>query len=274
MAPTSAELLALASSLALRAADLVLAERERATAVRADVGTKSTPTDVVTAADQAAEQLIRAGIAAERPDDAVLGEEGGAATGSSGVRWLVDPIDGTVNYLYGIPSYAVSIAAEVDGKVQVGVVVNPPAGERWSAVLGGGSTYRSPEGRELPLSGSKVTSLGQALVGTGFGYDARRRAAQAQLATRVLPQVRDLRRIGSAALDLCAVAMGRLDAYYERGLYPWDLAAGGLVATEAGVRVEGLRGAPAGPDLVIAAPPAVFGPLHDLLAEGGADTGP
>ncbi len=261
MGPAADDLLALAVRLAEAAGDLLVGQRPD----RLQIGTKSTPTDVVTEMDRAAERLILDGIRRARPDDAVLAEESGGGSGVSGVRWLVDPIDGTVNYLYGIPDFAVSIAAEVDGEVAVGVVHDPSKRLTYSAVRGAGSRCNG-----APLSCSAVTELAQTLVATGFGYAASDRARQAQVLTRVLPRVRDIRRIGAAALDLCSVAAGRVDAFYERGLSPWDLAAGALVAREAGVRVEGLHGRPPGSELVIAAPPAVFDALHDLLAAAGA----
>jgi myo-inositol-1(or 4)-monophosphatase len=182
------------------------------------------------------------------------------------VRWVVDPLDGTVNYLYGIPHWAVSIAAEVDGQVVAGVVFDPVKNEVYAAVRGAGATCNG-----VPVRVSTCGELGQALVATGFGYAAQRRAAQARVARVMLPRVRDIRRFGSAALDLCALAQARVDAFYERGLSPWDLAAGGLVAAEAGAVVAGLHGRPADADLVIATNPALFGALHDLLADLAAD---
>ena len=233
------------------------------------LATKSSPTDVVTAADRAVERLLVDGIRSARPDDGLLGEEGAVRSGTTGVRWVVDPIDGTVNYLYGIPHWAVSIGIEYDGVAVVGVVFDPSKGELWQSVLGQGATL---DGRRLQCS--DVSSLDQALVATGFGYDARRRTAQARILPTLLPVVRDIRRIGAGALDLCAVAAGRVDGYYEQGLSPWDLSAGGLIAREAGARVEGLKGKPASGDLVIAAGPGVFGALHDLLAAADADADP
>jgi myo-inositol-1(or 4)-monophosphatase len=230
------------------------------------IGSKSTPTDLVTAMDRASEELVVGGLLAARPDDAVLGEEGGGRSGTSGVRWLLDPIDGTVNYVYGLPQYAVSLAAEVDGVVVAGVVLNPESGEEWTATRGGGA-WR--DGRRL--AASTGSSVEQALLGTGFGYDARQRAAQAAVVAALLPEVRDIRRFGSAALDLCSVAEGRLDAFYEAGLNPWDRAAGGLVAEEAGVLVTGLRGEPAGLAMTLAAPPALHAALHDRLVALRAD---
>lgn len=258
-------LLSLAVDLVRRAGALVAAGRESA---GDDVSTKSTPTDVVTAMDRAAERLVIDALRAARPGDGVLAEEGGKTAGTSGVRWVLDPIDGTVNYLYGLPAYAVSLAAEVAGVASVGAVYNPVTGELWTAVRGGGAWLG---GRRL--HGSAVSTLDQALVATGFGYDTHRRRSQAAVVSALLPDIRDLRRIGAASLDLCAAATGRVDAYFERGLAPWDLAAGGLIAREAGLLVTGLRGAPAGPDMVLAAPAALHALLHDRLVGLAADRG-
>ena len=230
------------------------------------VGTKSTPTDVVTVMDTRAERLLVELITSARPDDAFLGEEGADSAGTTGVRWVLDPIDGTVNYLYDLPGWAVSVAAEVDGVMSVGVVVVPSAGETFAAVLGRGATRN---GRPIRASGQ--VELAQALVATGFGYDSERRNRQGQIVAQVLPRVRDIRRYGAASVDLCAVACGRVDGYYERGLAPWDLAAGGLIAAEAGATVAGLHGRAASGDLVVAAGPGVFAQLHDLLAPLRAD---
>ncbi|WP_425518061.1 inositol monophosphatase family protein [Polymorphospora rubra] len=248
------------------------ARRMRAEGVSA-VATKSTATDVVTAADRAVERQVIADLRAARPGDTVLGEEYGTSgdqpAGGTAVRWILDPIDGTVNYLYGLPNYAVSLAAEVDGVVVAGVVHNIATGDEWTATLGGGA-HR--DGRRL--HGSTETDLAQALVGTGFGYDPARRLHQATVLLGLIAQVRDIRRAGAAAIDLCLAAEGLIDAYYEKGLNLWDQAAGGLVATEAGLVLGGLKGRPAGPDLVVAAPPALFGHLHDLLVELDAAGGP
>ena len=260
------ELLAVAVEVARAAADL--ARRLRAEGV-SGVSTKSTATDVVTAADKATERAVRDALSARRPGDTVLGEESGESAGTGRVRWILDPIDGTVNYLYGLPQYAVSLAAEVDGAVVAGVVVNAANGEEWTATRGGGA-YRA----DRRLSGSAVTELGQALVATGFGYAANRRAHQAGVLARLLPLVRDIRRLGAAALDLCYAAEGRVDAYYEKGLNLWDHAAGGLIAAEAGLLVTGLSGAPPGPDLVLAAPPGIHAALHDRLVAFDAAGGP
>jgi myo-inositol-1(or 4)-monophosphatase len=265
--PEAAELLEIAIAVVRPAAEL--ARSMRADGVEG-VSTKSTVTDVVTAADRAVERQVIQALRARRPYDAVVGEESGGVDGTGGtVRWILDPIDGTVNYLYGIPVYAVSLAAEVDGAVVAGVVHNPATGHEWTATRGGGA-YR--DGRRM--TGSRVTDLGQALLGTGFGYDAARRAHQARVLAQLLAHVRDVRRIGAASIDLCLAAEGTLDVYYEKGLNLWDYAAGGLVAEEAGLRVSGLAGAPAGEKMVLAAPPALYRPLHDRLAELDAAGGP
>ncbi|MEV1144604.1 inositol monophosphatase family protein [Micromonospora sp. NPDC049799] len=269
--PAAQELLEIAVDVARDAAATAYRMRAEGVSVAA---TKSTVTDVVTAADRAVERQVIDALRRLRPDDAVLGEEFGAgeAAGPSGpgaVRWIVDPIDGTVNYLYDLPHSAVSLAAEVDGRVVAGVVRNLSTGDEWTATAGGGA-WRAGE----RLRCSTETDLGQALVATGFGYDPRRRAHQAQVVAGLITQVRDIRRLGAAAIDLCYAAEGRVDAYYEKGLAAWDLAAGGLVASEAGLRVDGLRGVPAGPDMVVAAPPALFEPLHARLADLDASGGP
>lgn len=265
MTADAQELLGLAVSAAHDAGRLI---RDRRAAVErmAVTATKSTPTDVVTESDTAAETLIRDRLLSARPDDGLLGEEGGSVTGRSDVVWVVDPIDGTVNYLYGLADYAVSIAAQLDGAAVVGVVHNPTSGHTWTAIRGEGAAL---DGR--PIHESGCNQLDRALIATGFGYDARRRAHQADVLRQVLPRVRDIRRAGSASLDLCAVASGLVDGFYERGLAPWDLAAGGLIAQEAGAVVAGIAGRVAGPDLVIAAGPALFPALHDLLEPLGAD---
>jgi myo-inositol-1(or 4)-monophosphatase len=266
MAGTAQELLAIAVRIVRSAADLARDLREQGVT---GVATKSTATDVVTAADRATERYVRDALRAVRPGDTVLGEESGQTTGTGAVRWILDPIDGTVNYLYGLPHYAVSLGAEVDGAVVAGVVRNAANGEEWTATLGGGA-YR--DGRRL--TGSTVTDLGQTLLATGFGYAAEQRAHQARVAAGLLPMVRDIRRFGAASLDLCFAAEGRVDAYFEKGLNLWDHAAGGLVAREAGLVVSGLAGAPPGPDLLLAAPTGIYRALHDALVAFDAAGGP
>ncbi len=262
------DLLDVAVGVARRAA--ATARRMRDEAIT-DVSTKSTATDVVTAADRAVERQVVAELARLRPGDVVLGEEYGA-TGElppAVVRWVVDPIDGTVNYLYGLPQYAVSLAAEVDGVVLAAVVHNPATGAEWTAYRGGGA-FR--DGRRIRRA--DAGTLDQALVATGFGYDPARRAHQGAGLARIITRVRDIRRFGAASLDLCMAAEGAVDAYFEKGLHAWDHAAGGLIATEAGLRVGGLHGAPPGPDLLVAAPPGLYDDLHDLLVDVDAAGGP
>ncbi|WP_432987097.1 inositol monophosphatase family protein [Dactylosporangium sp. CA-233914] len=261
-----AQLLALAVDVARSASDL--ANRMRAEGVD-PVATKSTATDVVTAADRAVEQHVRDRLRAARPGDAVLGEEYGGGQDRTTVRWIVDPIDGTVNYLYDLPQYAVSLAAEVDGVVVAGVVRNAATGREWTATRGGGAFCGE---RRLVASGE--TDLGQALVGTGFGYAAERRLHQARVLAGLIGHVRDIRRFGAASIDLCLVAEGSLDAYYEKGLNDWDRAAGGLIAAEAGALVTGLDGAQPGPAMLIAAPPGLHEQLHARLSRLDAAGGP
>ena len=261
--PSAAELAALASSVAAEAAGLLLDRHGRAGVVH----TKSSPTDVVTEMDRAAEDLIRGRLLAARPGDTVLGEEGGQSGAGGGVRWVVDPLDGTVNYLYGLPDWAVSIAAEVGGVIVAGAVSVPQRRCQFTAVRGGGAWLESgwQPGRRQLACNSAVT-LSAALIATGFGYGARQRARQGRVVAAVLPRVRDIRRSGSAATDLCSVAAGQVDGYYEQGLQYWDLAAGALIAREAGALTGGLRGQAAGTAMTIAASPGLFAELHDLLA--------
>jgi myo-inositol-1(or 4)-monophosphatase len=239
--------------------------------------TKTSDTDVVTVMDTAAETLIRRHLRAARPDDAIVGEEGARVPGTTGVSWLVDPIDGTVNYLYALPLYAVSVAAVVGDPAAAGwrpvagAVCAPGHRTVWSAHRGGGARTRSLDagpagGPPRPIRVGGETELGHALVGTGFSYLPDVRAEQARVLRDVLPTVRDIRRLGSAATDLCLVADGRLDAYYERCLNPWDLAAGWLVVEEAGGLVTGADGREPGADLTVAANPGLHARLLDLLA--------
>ncbi len=221
------------------------------------VSTKSTPTDVVTEMDRRSEQMIVDLISAQRPDDAILGEEGGERSGTSGVRWVVDPLDATVNYLYRLPMWGVSVAAEIDGEAVVGVVVAPELGESYLAVRGAGSwCVRGNEVQGLKVS--LCQDLSTALVTTGFGYAPQQRDLQAYVVRTLLPEVRDIRRTGCAVVDFCWLASGRLDAYYERGLNAWDMAAGALIAQEAGAVVTGVNGA----DPCMVAAPA---PIAELL---------
>jgi myo-inositol-1(or 4)-monophosphatase len=263
IAPDAADLAELARAAAREAADLLASRHGQVRVVQ----TKSSPTDVVTQMDQAAEELIRRRILAARPADAFLGEEGGETGGRSQVRWIVDPLDGTVNYLYGLPEWAVSVAAEVAGEVVAGVVCAPLLRCTYLATAGQGAWLDSDW---LPgparLACTSGVDLADALVATGFGYTAAQRAAQGTAVAGVLPRVRDIRRAGSAAIDLCSLAAGRVDAFYEAGLHAWDIAAGGLIARESGALVAGLNGAEAGTDITIAASPGLFVQLHELLA--------
>lgn len=269
-----AELLSVAREAGAAAVDLIHTHRP----VSFRVDEKSSATDHVTEMDTASERLIREVIARSRPHDVVVGEEAqpaaGAADGdgsASGVVWYVDPIDGTTNYVYDHPGYNVSIAAQVDGRTVAAVVADPTHQRTYTATLGGGAFC---DERRLELATPSAASvdelLATALVATGFGYAAERRARQGRVVAELLPRIRDIRRMGAAALDLCSVAAGRVDAYYEVGLAMWDLAAGELIATEAGARVGDLAGGPARPGSVLAAHPVLFDPLHELLAELGA----
>ena len=258
------------------AADLVLARRRSGVDVAA---TKSSPVDVVTEIDTAAERYIRAALRQARPQDGVLGEEDGFQPGSSGLTWVVDPVDGTVNLLYGIPSYAVSIAVvtgdpTVPGRwAPVAGCVSAPALRRTYWAGAGLGAWRSEDdgGPARPIAVRPAVPLAVSLVGTGFGYRAERRAAQGRALAVLLPQVRDIRRAGCASLDLCAVACGELDGYFERGLNPWDLAAGALVVTEAGGVVTGLRGGPAGEAMTLAGPAPTVAALDAVLTDLRAD---
>jgi myo-inositol-1(or 4)-monophosphatase len=259
----------------LRAAGLVAIAEEAARAAAAEllarfgrgqsaIRSKSTPTDPVSEADLAAEAAIRRVLLDRRPDDAILGEEGGETvpTDSSGeLRWVVDPLDGTVNFLYGVPQFAVSVACEDAAGGLAGVVLDPVRDECFAAVRGGEPTL---DGQ--PIRGSSRAQLAGALVATGFGYDAAVRARQAAVAARVLPRARDLRRAGAAALDLAWTACGRYDAYYERGVKHWDVAAGTLIAERAGLVVRTLAPGDGDAAGVVVAPPALIGELYELVS--------
>jgi myo-inositol-1(or 4)-monophosphatase len=230
------------------------------------LGSKTSETDLVSDADREAERTIRDLLAAERPEDGLLAEEGSSSEGASGRRWVVDPLDGTINFLYGFPAWAVSVALEDRGGVAVGVVHDPSRGETFRAGRGEGASVRrdASSADPKPLRVRDRRELERALVATGFSYEPVRRAAQAGVVRRLLPRVRDIRRTGAAALDLAWLAAGRLDGYYERGLRRWDWAAGRLLVEEAGGAVEPLPGAP--PGLVAAATPELLGSLRELVA--------
>ena len=277
---TLLELRSVAVGVAREAGDM-LADRAGQVEVAA---TKSSPTDVVTEMDRRSEELIRARILATRPADAILGEEGGQTGDADGapVRWVIDPLDGTVNYLYGLHDWAVSIAAEVgwaeggevgraEGgevgrRIVAGAVFVPMRGEMFSAIRGHGAFLQAGDESWTPLRCRPGVPLDQALIGTGFGYLAARRKIQGEVVAALLPRIRDIRRIGVASVDLCAIAAGRLDGFYERGLNYWDWAAGALVASESGAVVGGLNGAPVSSSMTVAAGPGLFGPLADALA--------
>jgi myo-inositol-1(or 4)-monophosphatase len=271
--PSPVELREVAVHLATTAAALVRRRREEVfghdvtgavTAAAGSTATKSTDTDPVTVVDTESERLLRTELARLRPDDAVLGEEdGGDPAATAGLRWVLDPVDGTVNFLYGLPVYAVSVGVQRDGVSVAGAVVDVVAGRVFAAARGAGATL---DGR--PLRCTAVTQARMSLVATGFAYDPARRALQGALLAGVLPHVRDVRRAGSAALDLCSVAAGWVDAYYEHGTNPWDWAAGSLVAEEAGavVRLPEPSALSAAGRLVVAAAPGVHAELAALLA--------
>ncbi len=267
------ELLDIATTLARETGEMIVAARATVPSV---ARTKSSAIDPVTEVDLAAERLLRERLASLRPDDAVFGEEGEDTEGTSGVTWVLDPIDGTVNYLYGNPHYSVSVAA-VEGSPRApgwrpvaGAVYEGGRGVLYSAGRGLGAHKHAPGAEAVRLDPRPGPALASTLLGTGFQYIAERRALQGAVVARMLPQVRDIRRLGSCALDLCYVADGQLDAYYEHGLNAWDFAAGALIAREAGVRVEGWDGADADERFLLAARPEGFDALHDALDEAGA----
>lgn len=267
--PEPQELAELAAGCAEEVGKRIRTMREEGVRVAA---TKSSITDVVTAADREAERLLVEALTRARPEDGVLGEEGAGVIGTSGITWVLDPIDGTVNYLYDIPAYAVSVAATVadpdafaDGRRAIaGAVYNPRTGELFHAWHEGGAYLNGTPIRVV--DGAERPSLAHALVGTGFGYTAERRKEQASVVAELLPQVRDIRRIGAASYDLCLLAAGRLDAYYERGLQPWDYAAGAHIAHEAGARLLGRDAdTPPGEPLLVAAAPGLAEELRATI---------
>lgn len=258
-------LLDLAQSAGREAAALIAARRPpgRVPVAR----TKSSDTDVVTAIDHASEDLIRERILTARPDDGFLGEEGSSLNGTSGVAWVVDPLDGTTNFVYGVPSYGVSIAATVDGEVAAGYVIDVASGNEWGAIRGEGA-WRLDGQAPLRLVAPEPGPMPTWLIGTGFNYDAQVRRKQGAAVAQLLPLVRDIRRLGAAAVDLCALAEGRIDGFVEEGLQPWDIAAGALIAAEAGLVVRGRDGKPDA-SLVVAAHPAIAGEYFALVHDCG-----
>ena len=230
------------------------------------VDTKVSDIDLVTEVDRSSEALISERILQARPDDGIVGEEGTGIATASGVEWLVDPIDGTTSFVYGLPGFSVSIAARLGGDVVAGCVVAPAITTEYSAVIGEGATMNGK-----PISCRETTSLAKALVGTGFSPDHERRARQGEVFAQIIPQIRDIRRMGSAALDLCAVAAGQLDAYFETGLSIWDYAAGQLIAAEAGALTVVEHDAASDRSFVMAAAPGIAGELVALLRDHNAD---
>lgn len=224
--------------------------------------TKSTPTDLVTTTDRLVETRIIDLLLAHDPNASIIAEESGQHVGTSALQWIVDPIDGTTNFVYGISGYNISIAVSLDGEVVAGVVYDPTRGECFRATRNNGATCNAK-----PIAARQSVDLSQALVGTGFSYNADRRRAQARVVTEIIGSIRDIRRQGAAALDLCSVAAGRLDIYFESGLQPWDLAAGALIATEAGAIVSGLYDEAPSNELVIAAHPKLFDEFQAILRE-------
>lgn len=244
-------------------------QSQAASAVRS----KSTPTDPVTVVDTEAERLLRDRLAELRPGDPIIGEEeGGSAVGHLGrPTWVLDPIDGTVNFIYGIEAYAVSVGVQIDGRSVAGAVANVPTGEIFSAALGEGA-HLHRDGLSTPLHCNPIGEVAMALVGTGFGYARERRRVQAEVLMRLLTEVRDVRRVGSCALDLCMVAAGRLDAYYELGVNVWDWAAGALIAEEAGaiMLLPPVDGRDEGGGLIVAAAPGIAAEFDGALRRAGA----
>lgn len=272
--PTPAELKDLCVDLAVSAAELVVQQRDflsKHGSLAQVTETKSSTVDPVTAVDKAAEANIVDRLRALRPHDAVVGEEGAAVDGTTGVQWVIDPIDGTVNFLYGLPAYAVSVGAAVHGEFAAGCVVNVANGDVYSAAKGEGAFVRRG-GEDTRLRASNKQDTDTALVATGFSYNAEWREKQAQMLRLILPRVRDIRRAGSAALDLCNLAEGRVDAYYEHGTHPWDYAAAAVIAAEAGavVRHPGIVDNPSTGEPVIASAPRVWDDFLNLVESAGA----
>ena len=233
--------------------------------VRTTVEHKSSATDMVTEVDRAVEAFVVDRLRSARPDDGFLGEEGASEPGTSGVRWIIDPLDGTTNYLYAFPAFTVSIAAEVDGVLAVGAVRDPSHAETFHAWRGGGAWCNG-----VALGDDSPPELGAALVATGFSYTSERRAWQAAVVAELMADIRDVRRAGAASLDLCWVAAGRVDVFFERGLAPWDYAAGSVIASEAGAEVTDLDSGPPSTDIVVAARPPLAGSFRRRLAAAEA----
>lgn len=259
-----AELLRVASQLAHQAGTMVLVGRRGGFN---DVHSKTTKTDMVTEFDRASELLVAEGLTQHRPDDAIVGEEGASHPGTSGITWYIDPIDGTTNFLYALPNWAVSIGATDAHGPLAGAVYVPVLDEMFTAVRGGGAHLNGTQ-----IRCNTTTELSQALVGTGFSYSPEQRTVQAQRVSRMIHLVRDIRRFGAAAIDLCYVACGRLDAYFEENLHPWDIVAGELIAREAGCRTGNFDGQAVTPAQVLTAVPAIFDDLAVLINASGLIT--
>lgn len=255
-------------TLATEAAAAAAAFLQDGWAQREVVATKSSSTDIVTQMDQGSEALLIEAIRSSRPDDAILGEEGGNHPGTSGVTWVIDPLDGTVNYLYGFPSWAVSVGVMIDDRPVVGVVHAPALATVWRGVAG---EFAQANGQRIHCG--EIATVDRALIATGFGYDPAVRAVQGEYVGRLLPRVRDIRRAGAAAVDLCWVAQGVVDAYFERGTHLWDRAAAMAICDGAGARVGGLDGGPARDAMTIAANPVLFDALRETLLEVGVGDG-
>ena len=258
----ASQLLQVATTLAKQAGDMALAGRK---AGLHNVQTKSTATDMVTEFDRASEVLIVEGIRAARPEDAIVGEEGASVSGTSGITWYIDPIDGTTNFLYDLPAWAVSIGAEDSSGPLAGVVYIPALGEMFTATRGGGAFLNG-----APIQSNTIADVSQALVCTGFSYSADQRTIQAQRVSRFIHQIRDIRRAGAAAIDLCFVACGRIDAYFEENLHQWDISAGILIAHEAGCRSGDFSGHTPRPAEILTTAPAIFDQLSQLIMAASA----
>jgi myo-inositol-1(or 4)-monophosphatase len=257
--PLAIELLGVAEDLARRAGEMALAGRKRGLQ---DVSTKTSRTDMVTEYDKASEELIYAGLRASRPLDSIVGEEGASHSGTNDITWFIDPIDGTSNFLYDIPLWAVSIGARQKGAAIAGAVYVAAAGEMFTATRGGGAHLNG-----TPISCNLEARLETALVATGFSYAPESRPIQANRVAKMIGRIRDIRRFGAAAVDMCYVACGRLDGYFEENLHEWDIAAGDLIAREAGCRTGDFRGGPIRPAETMTASPAIFEALGRLIVE-------
>lgn len=273
MNPEVQELASLMRQLAHMAGEILIDGRpDAARSASVETSTKTSPTDIVTERDLASEKAIVQALAQARPGDGIVGEEGSNIESTTGYTWIIDPLDGTINYLYGSPQWAVSIAVADEAGTVAGIVYAPLAGYEYWAVRGEGA-YRIDRDGEVRLPQVEDVDLAHALFATGFGYRSDRRAQQIRVMSAVLPQIRDIRRKGSAALDLCMAASGMVNGYFERGAHPWDYAAGALVAREAGCVVSGLRDNAESATMVVCAPPRLHAQIKELLESLDADLG-